>query len=106
MLTSPDKRSKEEASYLESLVRDINAFKKYPDELRESLASEVRYQYLPAGRTVIRQEHKAKALYYIVKGQLQIYRNVTNTITGITLSMCSWIHITIKIFCVIIIFKF
>lgn len=64
-------------------MKEIKAFKRYPEDVRESLASDCGYQFVPAGRTIIRQNHKARLLYYVVSGQLQILRDVTNAVTGI-----------------------
>lgn len=64
-------------------MREIKAFTRYPDRVRESLAAGCLYQYLPAGRTITRQGHEPLALYYIVSGQLQIMRDDTDQLTGI-----------------------
>ncbi|XP_058788737.1 cGMP-dependent protein kinase-like [Phymastichus coffea] len=82
LLTAPDKRTKEDVAHIERLLRDIKAFKRYPEKVRESLASECAYQYVPAGRTITRQGHETRALYYIVKGQVQIFKDEADSLTG------------------------
>ncbi|XP_031783439.1 cyclic nucleotide-binding domain-containing protein 2 [Nasonia vitripennis] len=81
LLISPHKRSKDDVAYIEYLLKEIKAFKRYPEDVRESLASDCGYQFVPAGRTIIRQNHKARLLYYVVSGQLQISRDLEDPVT-------------------------
>ncbi|XP_014227685.2 uncharacterized protein LOC106652987 [Trichogramma pretiosum] len=82
LLIPPDKRSKEEAAHLECLTRDLKAFKKYPEDVRDALARECTYQYVPAGRTIVRQGHKAYTMYFVVRGELEIFMDVVDEKTG------------------------
>ena len=63
-------------------MRDINAFKKYPGEIRDALAVDCGYQYLTPGRTVIKEGGEAHYLYFVAEGNLQILKNIKNEETG------------------------
>ncbi|XP_014211529.1 uncharacterized protein LOC106641575 [Copidosoma floridanum] len=82
LLLSPDKRSKEDIEYARSVIVNTKAFKKYPEDIKGSLAAECGYQYVLPQRTVTRQGHEATALYYVVRGTLDIFKDVTDKTTG------------------------
>ncbi|XP_011500873.1 PREDICTED: uncharacterized protein LOC105364592 [Ceratosolen solmsi marchali] len=82
LLIPPGKRTRDEIMYIQSFMKKIGAFKKYSKDIQESLAGAIIYQFVPAGRTIIRQDHKPFVQYYIIKGQLQMLKTVSDEHTG------------------------
>lgn len=78
----PSKRSKTDVAYIENLLRNLRVFKRYPEDVRDLLAEDILLQYVTPGRTVIRQDHEAKLMYYVAKGNLQIIKDTVDEITG------------------------
>ncbi|XP_051172498.1 uncharacterized protein LOC127288852 [Leptopilina boulardi] len=82
LLIDPHQRTRDNRAYIWQLIRNLQAFKKYDDSLRESLAPDCRYQYVPAQRVIVRQGHTAEALYFIVSGQIILSKIEINNVSG------------------------
>ncbi|KAK9304618.1 hypothetical protein QLX08_004049 [Tetragonisca angustula] len=82
LLTRPEDRSAEDRKYIYELFNKFRVFKNYPERLREILAGVCFYQYLRAGRVIVRQGHKAENLYFIVNGEVSVSKVVTDRWTG------------------------
>lgn len=63
-------------------MRNCQIFKKYEDNIRESLAPVCRYQYVTAQRVIVRKGHQPEALYYIVSGQVDLTKIEIDNVTG------------------------
>ena len=81
-MTRPEDRSAEDRKYIYELFNKFRVFKNYPERLREILAGVCFYQYLRAGRVIVRQGHKAENLYFIVNGEVSVSKVVTDRWTG------------------------
>ncbi|XP_020278241.1 uncharacterized protein LOC109851980 isoform X2 [Pseudomyrmex gracilis] len=82
LLVRPSLRSRVDRMYIYDLIRQLRAYTKYPENLREDLATVCMYQYLPAGRTIVRQGYKAVNLYYIINGEVSLSRVEIDELTG------------------------
>lgn len=75
-------RSKKDKYFIAQLIRNLQAFHKYPDEVRDSVAAVCGYQYLGPGRVIVRQNHQAHCLYYIVNGEVALTKIDKDHVTG------------------------
>ncbi|XP_029159086.1 uncharacterized protein LOC114931267 [Nylanderia fulva] len=75
-------RSSTDKAYIYDLIKKLRAFTKHAEELRESLAAVCIYQYLPAGRVIVRQGHRAENLYFIANGEVSLSRVAIDELTG------------------------
>ncbi|XP_024945999.1 cyclic nucleotide-binding domain-containing protein 2-like [Cephus cinctus] len=82
LLTKPGQRTRENRNHISQILKNFQAFKRYSEEIKESITAVCRYQYLGPGRVIVRQGHKAFALYYILNGEVNLSRIVMNNITG------------------------
>lgn len=78
----PLERSSADKEYICDLIRKLRAFAKYSESLKENLAAVCIYQYLPAGRVIVRQGRKAENLYFIANGEVDLSRVVIEEFTG------------------------
>ena len=83
-MTKPKERTTDDINYIQNFLRNVNAFKRYPKDLRDELAEFCEYQYLKPGVTVIREGHKPYFLYYVISGELQIIKKKIHEETGKT----------------------
>ena len=81
-MTKPHERTKDARMHILNLIKTLRAFRKYPENLKQSMAVVCRYQYLGPNRVIVRQGHPANALYYIVKGEVNLTKIVTDNVTG------------------------
>ncbi|XP_078038553.1 uncharacterized protein LOC144470856 [Augochlora pura] len=84
LLIRPSERTSVEKTYIFELFKKFHAFRKYPDNLRESVAGVCLYQYLRPGRVIVRQGHQAENLYFIVNGEVSLSKTVTDRWTNET----------------------
>lgn len=56
------------------LCERIKSFSKYAPNLKRKLCECLSYSLFEAGRKIIRQGHKAKYVYYILNGSVQVYK--------------------------------
>lgn len=82
MLVRPLERSSSDIKYIYNFMNKVRAFTKYPEKVRKRLASACMYQYLPAGRVIVRQDHKARNLYFIAHGEVDLSKVVIEQFTG------------------------
>lgn len=83
MLTRPENREKEDRRYVYELFKKFRVFVKYPERLREVLAGVCYYQYLRAGRVIVRQGHKPRNQYFIINGEVSVTKTIIDRWTGI-----------------------
>ncbi|KAK0098159.1 hypothetical protein PV326_010736 [Microctonus aethiopoides] len=84
LLIRPQLRTKNDKSHIVQLIKKFRAFKKYSDDSRNSIASICRYKYFGPGRIIVRQNHPAKCLYYIINGHVELTKIEKDHITGET----------------------
>ncbi|XP_057340986.1 uncharacterized protein LOC130678026 [Microplitis mediator] len=82
LLTEPNFRSKQEKIYVVDLIKKFNAFKKYPDKERQLIAKVIYYKHFKSQRVIVRQNHPAKYLYFIIKGEVELSKIEKDNITG------------------------
>ncbi|XP_076749689.1 uncharacterized protein LOC143422711 isoform X2 [Xylocopa sonorina] len=82
LLTRPEERSSDDRKYIYELFKKFRVFIKYPERLREVLAGVCFYQYLRAGRVIVRQDRVAENLYFILNGEVSLSKKVTDRWTG------------------------
>ncbi|CAL1684261.1 unnamed protein product [Lasius platythorax] len=82
LLVNPVERSSTDKAYIYDLIKKLRAFSKHSEDLRENLAAVCIYQYLPAGRVIVRQNHKAENLYFIANGEVNLSRVAIDELTG------------------------
>ncbi|KAL6448422.1 hypothetical protein ACFW04_000385 [Cataglyphis niger] len=89
LLVHPVERSSMDKAYLFDLIKKFRVFSKHSEDLRKSLAAVCIYQYLSADRVIVRQGHKAKNLYFIMNGEVNLSKIVIDEFTGdeITIDM-------------------
>lgn len=79
---NPIERSSTDKAYIYDLIKKLRAFSKHSEDLRENLAEVCIYQYLPAGRVIVRQDHKAENLYFIANGEVSLSRVAIDELSG------------------------
>jgi len=79
---NPIERSSTDKAYIYDLIKKLRAFSKHSEDLRENLAAVCIYQYLPAGRVIVRQGHKAENLYFIANGEVSLSRVAIDEFSG------------------------
>ncbi|XP_061934225.1 uncharacterized protein LOC107994723 isoform X2 [Apis cerana] len=84
LLTRPENRAKEDRRYVYELFKKFRVFVKYPERLREVLAGVCYYQYLRAGRVIVRQGHKPRNQYFIINGEVSVTKTIIDRWTGET----------------------
>ncbi|XP_050465272.1 uncharacterized protein LOC126858767 isoform X3 [Cataglyphis hispanica] len=82
LLVHPVERSSMDKAYIYDLLKKLHAFSKHSEDLRKSLAAVCVYQYLPADRVIVRQGHKARNLYFIVNGEVNLSKIEIDEFTG------------------------
>ncbi|XP_029667508.1 uncharacterized protein LOC115238091 [Formica exsecta] len=82
LLVNPIERSSTDKAYIYDLIKKLRAFSKHSEDLRENLAEVCIYQYLPAGRVIVRQDHKAENLYFIANGEVSLSRVAIDELSG------------------------
>ncbi|KAG5343547.1 CNBD2 protein, partial [Acromyrmex charruanus] len=75
-------RSSADKAYIYDLITKFRAFTKHSENVRENLAAVCFYQYLPSGRVIVRQGHKARNLYFIINGEVNLSKVVIDDLTG------------------------
>ncbi|XP_076277246.1 uncharacterized protein LOC143207530 isoform X2 [Lasioglossum baleicum] len=78
LLTRPAERTSVETTYIYELFKKFRAFRKYPEDLRASIAKLCLYQYLKPGRVIVRQGREAENLYFIINGEVSLSRVVVD----------------------------
>ncbi|KAG5312756.1 CNBD2 protein, partial [Acromyrmex insinuator] len=82
LLITASERSSADKAYIYDLITKFHAFTKHSEDLRENLAAVCFYQYLPSGRVIVRQGHKARNLYFIINGEINLSKVVIDDLTG------------------------
>ena len=78
----PTERSSADKVYIYDLMTKFHAFTKYSEDLRKDLAAACFYQYLSSDRVIVRQGHKARNLYFILNGEVNLSKVVIDDLTG------------------------
>ncbi|XP_018340715.1 PREDICTED: uncharacterized protein LOC108747623 [Trachymyrmex septentrionalis] len=82
LLVRPNERSSKDKAYIYDLITKFRAFTKHSENLRKNLADVCFYQYLPPNRVIVRQDHKAQNLYFIMNGEVSLSKVVIDDLTG------------------------
>ncbi|KAG5344270.1 CNBD2 protein, partial [Acromyrmex heyeri] len=82
LLVKSWERSSADKAYIYDLITKFRAFTKHSENVRENLAAVCFYQYLPSGRVIVRQGHKARNLYFIINGEVNLSKVVIDDLTG------------------------
>ncbi|XP_011698332.1 PREDICTED: uncharacterized protein LOC105456180 isoform X3 [Wasmannia auropunctata] len=82
LLVKPIERSSEDKAYIYDLITKFRGFMKHPEQLRKNLAAVCFYQYLSAGRGIVRQGRKAENLYFIMNGEVSLSKVAIDELTG------------------------
>ncbi|XP_012063936.1 PREDICTED: uncharacterized protein LOC105627259 [Atta cephalotes] len=82
LLVKPTERSSADKVYIYDLMTKFHAFTKYSEDLRKDLAAACFYQYLSSDRVIVRQGHKARNLYFILNGEVNLSKVVIDDLTG------------------------
>jgi len=69
-------------TYIYDLITKFHAFSKHPEDLRKNLTSVCIYQYLPSDRVIVRQGRRAENLYFIMNGEVNLSKIMTDELTG------------------------
>ncbi|KAI4471221.1 hypothetical protein MML48_1g07608 [Holotrichia oblita] len=63
-------RTEAEKMLLNRIIGGLKCFRKYPDDVKMQLAGVTYYLYYGANRTIVRQNHEAHALYFLLSGEV------------------------------------
>lgn len=78
-------RTKEENYQLYKSIGGLKYCRNWPDHVKFKMVSRTYFLYFNAGRTIVKQNRPAEALYFILSGQVKIqvevYDEVTETMT-------------------------
>ncbi|KAF7991688.1 hypothetical protein HCN44_010489 [Aphidius gifuensis] len=81
LLSKPHLRDKSDKISFLSFIKSMNAFDKYPDDNKQSIAAVCCYQFLQKDRVIVRQGDPARFLYFILKGQVTLSKFEKNNVT-------------------------
>ncbi|XP_011301105.1 uncharacterized protein [Fopius arisanus] len=81
LLTRVDTRTREDRSYILDLIKTLRAFRKYPEDVRESVSAICGYLYFGENRLIVRQHDPAHYLYYIIKGEVLLTKIERDPVT-------------------------
>ncbi|XP_044749826.1 uncharacterized protein LOC123310424 [Coccinella septempunctata] len=80
MSTEKDLRTEDEKKKLHRVLGGLKCFRRYPNSVKEQLAEVTYFRYIPPKRTVVRQDDEAKALFFLLSGEVVVYRTVFDTV--------------------------
>ncbi|GJQ70932.1 hypothetical protein Trydic_g849 [Trypoxylus dichotomus] len=63
-------RIEEEKILLNRIIGGLKCFRKYPDDVKMQLAGVTYFLYYGPNRTIVKQNHEAHALYFILSGEV------------------------------------
>ncbi|GAB0093607.1 hypothetical protein DMENIID0001_087710 [Sergentomyia squamirostris] len=72
----PQKRSKEQNHIIARILNRILCLKRFPKEIREKLSHVIYYNCYGGGRMVVREGHEATGLYFLVTGEITIFKRL------------------------------
>lgn len=65
-----ENRTEQEKILLNRIIGGLRCFRKYPDHVKMQLAGVTYFMYFGPGRIIVRQNHEAHALYFILAGEV------------------------------------
>lgn len=75
MLNKPaENRTDVEKNILRKIIENLNCFRRYPRDVKEKLASVCYFVYYGPGRTIVRQNQASECLYFIITGNVGVYK--------------------------------
>lgn len=69
-------RTEEENKILYKAIGNLKCFRKWPDDVKYKLVCRTHFLYFEEGRTIVKQNRVAEALYFIISGQVNIFIEV------------------------------
>ncbi|XP_063986613.1 uncharacterized protein LOC135167391 [Diachasmimorpha longicaudata] len=81
LLIQTDARTREDKSYIIDLIKTLRAFRKYPEDVRDSLSAICGYLSFGRNRVIVRQHDPAYYLYYIISGEVSLTRVERDAVT-------------------------
>ncbi|KAL3265629.1 hypothetical protein HHI36_009834 [Cryptolaemus montrouzieri] len=76
MNTEKDKRTEEEKKKLHRVLSGLKCFRRYPNSVKKQLAEVTYFSYIPPKRTVVRQDDEARALFFLLAGEVVVYQKI------------------------------
>ncbi|KAJ3388415.1 Cyclic nucleotide-binding domain-containing protein 2 [Entophlyctis sp. JEL0112] len=74
LIKAPENRLDEDLRVLEIMFRGLPGFSKYNSTIRKALGTVVRYSRFGPSRTIIKQGQFAQNFYYIMSGELEVWK--------------------------------
>lgn len=72
----PKYRTEAELNTLFSAIGGLKCFRQWPDYVKFKLVSCTYFVYYPAGRTIVKQNREAEALYFVIAGSVNVEKEV------------------------------
>ncbi|XP_011558935.3 uncharacterized protein LOC105389509 [Plutella xylostella] len=77
LLNKPaEDRTIEENRYLNRLIGNLKCFRRYPNYVKRQLSAVTYFKYYGPKRTIIREGQEPMATYFIISGEVNVYRRV------------------------------
>ncbi|KAI9353683.1 hypothetical protein BDR26DRAFT_11281 [Obelidium mucronatum] len=86
LLKVPGNRSEEDVIELSKMMKGLPGFSSYSKETKMAMGRVIGYSKFGAGRTILKQGHVAQNFYFIMSGQLEVYKE-TDSRTHLVLTM-------------------
>lgn len=67
---------------LNKIIENLKMFQRYPENVKEQLASACYYVYYGPGRVVVKQNHSSDGLYFILTGEVGVFKTTLDPITN------------------------
>ncbi|KAJ8922627.1 hypothetical protein NQ315_007659 [Exocentrus adspersus] len=65
-------RTEEDNQILNRAIGGLKCFRRYPPAVKAQLAAVTYYCYIPPGRVIVKQGHKAHAMYFMLSGEAAV----------------------------------
>ncbi|XP_054269795.1 uncharacterized protein LOC128991092 isoform X3 [Macrosteles quadrilineatus] len=83
-------RTEEEIDDLHKVIGNLKCFRRYPENVRRELVASTYFEYYGGGRVIVRQDHDATFLGFVLRGELEVttarvdpvFGNVVTEVTG------------------------
>lgn len=75
-------RTEADKKRLNKIIENLKMFKRYPANVKEQLASACYYVYYGPGRVVVRQNHSSDGLYFILTGEVGVFKTTLDPVTN------------------------
>ncbi|XP_054269776.1 uncharacterized protein LOC128991075 [Macrosteles quadrilineatus] len=83
-------RTEEEIDDLHKVIGNLKCFRRYPENVRRELVASTYFEYYGGSRVIVRQDHDATFLGFVLRGELEVttarvdpvFGNVVTEVTG------------------------